>query len=233
MQKPKGIKYVVATVLVFILLFMVFMGGKKIKQRWIIERTLQSEHWQKREKEIESAPQGKYKTIFFGNSLTEMWDVNYYFNDSTILNCGITGDFSEGLLKRCGTIITLKPENLFIEIGINDMIEKISLDEICSNYEQLITRIKKESPHTNIYIQSNLPLIINRPSLLTNDTDVNTLVLKQNENLKLLAKKYNCLYVDIYSEMIKEKDRASLFIWDGLHLTSKAYLIWKKVITDL
>ncbi len=160
MQKPKGIKYVAAAVLVLILLFMVFMGGKKIKQRWIIERTIQSEHWQKRAKEIESAPQGKYKTIFFGNSLTEMWDVNYYFNDSTILNCGITGDFSEGLLKRCGTIINLKPENLFIEIGINDMIEKVSLDEICSNYEQLITYIEKESPKTKIIYRVIYPLLL-------------------------------------------------------------------------
>jgi lysophospholipase L1-like esterase len=215
------------------MLFIVFMGEKKIKQRWIIERTIQSEHWQKRAKEIESTPQGKYKIIFFGNSLIEMWDVNYYFNDSTILNCGITGDFSEGLLKRCGTIINLKPEKLFIEIGINDIIEKIPLGEICNNYEQLITCIQHESPQTKIYIQSNLPLIINRPSLLTNDDDVNSQVLKQNENLKLLAKKYNCVYVDIYSEMIKEKDRASLFIWDGLHLTPKAYLIWQKVIINL
>jgi lysophospholipase L1-like esterase len=233
MRKSKPIKYIVATGLVFIILFIVFMGGKKIKQRWIIERTLRSEHWQKRAKEIECAPQGKYKTIFFGNSLTEMWDVNYYFNDSAILNAGITGDFSEGLLKRCDVIIKLKPEKLFIEIGINDIIEKISLDEIYSNYEQLIIRIQKDSPQTKIYIQSNLPLIVNRPSLLTNNDDVNNLVIKQNENLKRLAKKYNCVYVDIYTEMIKEKDRASLYIWDGLHLTSKAYLIWKKVITDL
>ncbi len=233
MQKSKRLKYVVATGLIFILLFMIFIGGKKIKQRWIIERTLQSEHWQKRAKEIASAAQGKYKAIFLGNSLTEMWDVNYYFNDSTLLNAGITGDFSEGLLKRCDVIIKLKPEKLFIEIGINDMIEKIPLDEICSNYEQLIIRIEKESPLTKIYIQSNLPLIVNRPSLLTNNDDVNNLVIKQNVNLKCLTKKYNCVYVDIYSEMIKEQDRSSLFIWDGLHLTSKAYLIWKKVITDL
>ena len=189
MQKSKLIKYLAVTALVFILLFIVFMGGKKIKQCWIIQRTLQSEHWQKRVKEIESAPQGKYKTIFFGNSLTEMWDVNYYFNDSTILNFGITGDFSEGLLKRCSTIINLKPEKLFIEIGINDMIEKISLDEICDNYEQLIIRIQQESPHTKIYIQSNFPLIINRPSLLT-------------------------------------------FIWDGLHLTPKAYNICRDVVKN-
>ncbi len=222
----------VTSALICLLLFILFMSGKKIKQHWIIETTLQSDHWQKRAKEIENAPQGKYKTIFLGNSLTEMWDVNYYFNDSTILNCGITGDFSEGLLKRCGAITKLKPEKLFIEIGINDMIEKIPLEDICSNYEQLITCIQQESPQTKIYIQSNLPLIINRPSLLTDNEDVNNLVIKQNENLKQLAKKYNCVYVDVYSEMIKEKDRASLFIWDGLHLTSKAYKIWKDIVKN-
>ena len=39
MQKSKSIKYLVVIVLVFIMLFIVFMGEKKIKQRWIIERT--------------------------------------------------------------------------------------------------------------------------------------------------------------------------------------------------
>lgn len=233
MQKKKYMLYLLALLGISIALFFLFMLGKKIKQSWIIKRTIQSEHWKKRAKEIESAPQGKYKTVFLGNSLTEMWDVNYYFDDSTILNAGITGDFSEGLLKRITPIIKIKPEKLFIEIGINDIIEKIPLDAICANYEQLIIFIQKESPKTKIYIQSNLPLIINRFSPLTNNDDVNNRVLEQNKNLMVLASKYHCIYIDVYNQLIKEKDRNSLFIWDGLHLTPKAYAIWRYTIKNL
>jgi lysophospholipase L1-like esterase len=230
MLKTKYIKCLVVISISGIILFALFIGGKKTKQLWIIERTIQSEHWQKRAKEIESAPIGKYKTIFLGNSLTEMWDVNYYFNDSTILNAGITGDFSEGLLKRITPIIKLEPKKVFIEIGINDIIEKISLSVICANYEQLIYTIQRESPQTKIYIQSNLPLIINRFSFLTDNDDVNECVVEQNKNLMAIAAKYHCTYIDIYSRIAKEKNRASLFIWDGIHLTPKAYTIWQNIV---
>jgi|GEM_PF-861361 len=227
----KAFKFILGLVISVVFLWLIFLVGKKIKQRWIIEKTLNSAHWQKRNKEILEAKTNKYKTIFLGNSLTEMFDVQYYFNDTTILNCGIVGDFSEGLLKRSDAIIQLKPAKLFIEIGINDMIEKISLDEICRNYEKLIIKIRKGSPGTSIYIQSNLPVIINRPSLLTNNTDVNNLVIRQNKNLQDLAERHGCTFIDIYSKFIQEKNIETLFIEDGIHLTPKAYKIWTSAVS--
>ncbi|MHB8261354.1 MAG: GDSL-type esterase/lipase family protein [Bacteroidia bacterium] len=237
MQKRRLIKYSVTFLLVIIFIGLFYFSGKKIKQRWIIERTINSTHWQQRSKEIQSIKPFKYKAIFLGNSLTELFDLNYYFKDSTLLNCGIVGDFSEGLLKRLDAIVKLKPEKIFIEIGINDIIEKIPLDEICSNYEQLITKIQKESPDTRIYIQSNLPVIINRPSFLSDNKDVNDLILLQNKNLQIIAQKYKATYIDIYSSFVKEKNLGDLFIWDGIHLTPKGYKIWRDKIlsylTDL
>lgn len=207
-----------------------FHIGKRIKQRWIIEKTIKSTHWQQRSETIGEAVPGKIKTVFLGNSLTEMFALDYYFNDPGILNAGITGDFSEGLLERADQIIRLKPGKLFIEIGINDIIEKIPLADISNNYRELIRRIQKGSPETKIFIQSNLPVIIRHRGLFNDDDSVNRKVVKQNENLEKLAKELNCTYVDIFNAFAKEKDKESLFIPDGVHLTGKAYEIWKKQI---
>src|ERR1700747_1440247 len=95
-------------------LWLLFLAGKKIKQRWIIEKTINSQHWQRRDMEIKNIPQSKYKVVFLGNSLTELFDVNEYFKDTTLLNCGIVGDVSEGLVKRIDNVARLKPEKLFI-----------------------------------------------------------------------------------------------------------------------
>jgi len=211
-------------------LWLFFLGGKKIKQRWIVRKTLNSEHWQQRNQEIKNTPTGKYKVIFLGNSLTELFNVNDYFNDTSLLNCGIVGDFSEGLAKRIDNIAKLKPEKLFIEIGINDMIEKISLDDICDNYREVIKKMQAQSPQTKIYIQSNLPVIINRPSFLTDDKDVNNRILAQNENLKKIAKEFNLTYVDIHAAFIKHPNLNELFVPDGVHLTPTAYNIWKTTV---
>lgn len=228
MSKNKLFKYFVVAGLATAFLWIFFVFGKEVKKRWIVYVTLHSSHWEKRYKEMQQIRPGRYKTIFLGNSLTEMFYLGAYFNDTTLLNCGIVGDFTEGLLKRVSLITRLKPSKLFIEIGINDMIEQISLNEINTNYKQLIRIIQEESQSTKIYIQSNLPVIINRPSLLTSDEDVNNAVRKQNENLKKLAAETNCVYIDIYQEFSKEKDKESLFSWDGVHLTDKAYMIWSK-----
>jgi lysophospholipase L1-like esterase len=226
MLKHKIFKYLVFGTCALLFLWGIFILGKTVKRKWIVHVTLHSSHWQERVREIEQIKPGKYKTIFLGNSLTELFDVQYYFNDSTILNCGIVGDFTEGLIKRAGTITRLKPERLFIEIGINDMIEQVPLSEICDNYSEFIDIIKRECPATKIYIQSNLPVIINRPSIFTGDENVNELIKTQNENLKKLAKKTGCVYINIYSGFIKERNLESLLVPDGIHLTDKAYTIW-------
>jgi lysophospholipase L1-like esterase len=232
MIKNKQFRYAAATVLAIALLGGFFIFGKEVKKRWVVYVTLNCPHWKERYNEMQQIPQGKYKTVFLGNSLTEMFDLNAYFNDSALVNFGIVGDFSEGLVKRAKLVTRLKPDRLFIEIGINDMIEQVSLAEICSNYRELIGIIQKESPGTKIFVQSNLPLIINRPSWFTGDTDVNNLVLEQNVNLQKIAAETGCVYVDICTEMIKEKNKESLFIWDGLHLTDKAYQIWTDKVKD-
>lgn len=224
------LKFIGLACIALFCLWIFFLCGKKIKQRWIIEKTIKSEHWKQRNQAIAEATLDKYKVIFLGNSLTEMWDINFYFNDSTLLNAGITGDFSEGLVKRIDHIARLKPEKLFIEIGINDIIEKISLDDICDNYRQVIKKVLQLSPQTHIYIQSNLPVIINKLSFLTNDKDVNNRILRQNINLKKLAMEFNLTYLDIHSTFIKESKLQELFIADGIHLTPKAYTIWKNAV---
>jgi len=211
-------------------LWLLFLCGKKLKQRWIVEKTLSSEHWQQRNEEIKNTPPDKYKVVFLGNSLTELFNVNEYFADTTLLNCGIVGDFSEGLVKRIDNITKLKPEKLFIEIGINDIIEKIALDDICANYREVIKKMQTQSPQTKIYIQSNLPVIINRPSFLTDNKDVNNRILAQNENLKKIAQEFNLTYVDIHTAFIKYPKLNDLFVSDGVHLTPTAYNIWKTTL---
>ncbi|HKC67114.1 MAG TPA: GDSL-type esterase/lipase family protein [Bacteroidia bacterium] len=211
-------------------LWLLFLAEKKIKQRWIVEKTLKSEHWQQRNQQIKNTPPGKYKVVFLGNSLTELFFLDDYFADSTFLNCGIVGDFSEGLVNRIDNIAKLKPEKLFIDIGINDIIEKIALDDICTNYREVIKKMQAQSPDTKIYIQSNLPVIINRPSFLTDNKDVNNRILQQNENLKKIAKEFNLTYIDIHTAFIKHPNLNELFVPDGVHLTPIAYTIWKNTL---
>ena len=99
-------------------------------------------------------------------------------------------------------MISLRPTKIFIEIGINDIIEKVSLEEIVRNYEAIVQQLLEECPGIRIFIQSNLPVCI-KGSILTSKADINALIDEQNERLKELATRYQLTYVDLHGHFQK------------------------------
>ena len=81
--------------------------------------------WQKtpfnnRVNDFRNEPIGYNKIVFLGNSIIEAgnnW--NEKFGVDNIVNRGISGDFTEGVLARLDEIIYYKPLAVFILIGIN------------------------------------------------------------------------------------------------------------------
>ena len=82
----------------------------------------------------------------------------YLTNSDFILNMGIGGDFTEGLIARVTDVTRLSPDNLFIMIGVNDILTDLPLKQIKENYEKLIDLIKLQSPKTKVFIQPILPI---------------------------------------------------------------------------
>lgn len=209
----------------------IYFIGKRIKQEWIVHKTLVSPHWQERYAQMKQLPAGKYSVVFLGNSLTELFSLDQYFADSAYLNAGIVGDFTEGLLQRVDEVTTLKPRKIFIEIGINDIIEQVPMDEIAGNYEELVKRIKVQSPQTKIYIQSNLPVVMRHPGLFVGTAEVNKKVEELNARLRQLAWRQDVNFVDLWLHFKRSGDVEDLLIPDGIHLTHKAYGVWRLAVT--
>jgi lysophospholipase L1-like esterase len=201
-----------------------------MKIRRIINETLTSEYYTEKRKEFQNEPRSSGRIIFLGNSLTEGFNLDI-LGDSTLINRGISGDFTEGVVKRIDEVISLKPSKLFIEIGINDLIEKISVREICRNYEQIIERVQKACPFTKIYIQSLLPVHL-QGSFVTSNEDVNEVVREQNVALKALADKMNVPFIDLYSHFVVNNEMNPRLNYDGVHLVNEGYAIWKDVISS-
>ena len=64
---------------------------------------------------------GYNKIVFLGNSITKGGgDWGQRFNSSNIVNRGISGDYTEGILNRLNEIIFYKPIAVFILIGVNE-----------------------------------------------------------------------------------------------------------------
>lgn len=229
MLSSKTVKVVlVSVVVVLVAPYVVFRFYARNKTKNEINKTTAGTHWQKVAAWYKAHPCNSNSKVFLGNSLTEGFDLDM-FEDSTVVKRGISGDFTQGVLLRLQEIIDAKPAKIFIEIGVNDIVEKVPLNEIENNYEEILKRISTHSSATKIYIQSILPTALYSFRITTND-NVNNRVDKMNERLKILSQKHNAIYIDIHSHLEENNALKQEYTYDGIHLTREAYTIWRDVV---
>ena len=172
----------------------------------------------------------KNKLVFLGDSLTEQGEWSELFNKPDILNRGISGDTTDGLLRRIDQVIASKPSTIFLMIGINDILnEKKPASIIAENYTKILNKIKSLDPKITVIVQSILPINAN---LFPRRVDT-TVIVSLNSQLQELAQEFFFPYLDLYSKFSNEQDQLdSKYTLDGVHLTGQGYLLWKEVIEE-
>jgi lysophospholipase L1-like esterase len=168
------------------------------------------------------------KIIFLGNSITEFGNWQKLLGDSSVINRGIAGDNTFGVLARLKEVIDRKPSKLFVKIGINDISQNIPAEIIINNISSIIERVKVNSPVTKIYLHSVLPTNDNVKNEFPSAYNKNDIVLSVNKQLEKLAKKYNIIYIDI-NKIFKDKNGKLDVKYadpDGLHLNDLGYTTW-------
>lgn len=191
------------------------------------------EHNAKRKALFASQPMTTGQIIFLGNSITEGGPWDELLPDWKILNRGIGGDITFGLLQRLDEIIRRKPSHLFILIGINDIAKDIPPAVVADNCRKLIQRMQKESPFTKIFLQSVLPLNPSVPNF-PQHYDKAEYVLKTNTLLKDLSKQAAITYIDLYPSFLDKNNLLdSRYTYDGLHLNREGYQRWAAILQQV
>lgn len=185
-------------------------------------------HYDKRVATFEQEPVATGKIVFLGNSITEGGKWAKLLGDSTVVNRGIGGDITFGVLARLDDVIRRKPAKLFILIGINDIGMDIPDAVIADNYRKIIERVKAGSPATEIYVQSLFPL--NRDVKgFPQHYDKQEHVLNVNRLLKQVAADTQCRFVNLFPLFLDAQKRLNAkYTGDGLHLNQAGYQLWVK-----
>lgn len=170
----------------------------------------------------------KNAIVFLGNSITERGEWQEILSDSPdpIINRGVGGDNSFGILARMDRILAAKPRAIFLMDGINDLFRKLPNEVSINNYRRIIRAIKLRSPKTKIYIESALP--INEEMTKEPYTkERNKLVPLLNEKIKALALEEQITYINICPIFQDEAGNLRKDITpDGVHLKASAYIDW-------
>lgn len=173
-------------------------------------------------------PHQKNEIVFLGNSITERgeWQEILTDNKYPIVNRGVGGDNSFGILGRMDEILTSKPKTIFLMDGINDQFRKLPHETSIYNYKRIIQKIKRESPKTVIYLQSCLP-ITEEMTTEPYTKGRNVLVPELNKKLKQLAEEEKITFVDINPLFTDADGKLKRDItMDGIHLKASAYITW-------
>lgn len=185
-----------------------------------------------RETYFSVAPHTNHPIVFLGDSITDEGDWSKLFPDLPVENRGIGGDTTLGVLNRLDQIIAMKPSQIFLMIGTNDLCFGRSISATTTNYHNILNRLHTKLPNTKIYVQSVLPFndtIFPSRSLRTNKN-----IKQLNIEIKKLAQSYNYPYIDLTPAFSAPDGRLpASYTIDGLHLNDSGYLLWREQIKNL
>jgi lysophospholipase L1-like esterase len=190
------------------------------------------EHYAKKVAQFEKEAVVTGKIIFLGNSITEGGAWPELTGDKTVINRGIGGDITFGVLSRLPDIIKRKPAKLFILIGINDIGKDIPDAVIADNCKKIIALIKADSPQTKIYLQSILPLNPFYPGF-PQHYDKENHVTKTNELLRQTAVSSQVTFVNLHPLFLDAENHLDKkYTGDGLHLNRQGYERWVSYLKE-
>jgi len=217
-----------STIKLFFISTLCFCITNVFAQTVKIDSNYANSYYQQRVEYMRKMPHQKNEIVFLGNSITERGEWAEILSDSPfpILNRGVGGDNSFGILARMDEILAAKPRAIFLMDGINDQFRKLPHETSIYNYKRIIQKIKKESPKTKIYLESALP--INEEMTKEPYTKGrNVLVPELNKRLKQLAEEENITFIDICPLFQDEEGKLKKeFTMDGVHLKASAYIDW-------
>lgn len=188
-------------------------------------------YWLNRDELFKALPHDSNAIVFIGTSLTENFELNEIFHQCHYKNRGITSDVTEGILNRLTPIIQDQPKKIFIEAGINDLGKGVSEADLMTNYTKIIETLQKETPKTQLFIQSIFPVANKGHYPKYNNSATNAAVVRVNTALKKLAEQKQITFIDLYPNYaLNGEINPSYVIEDGIHFNSAAYALWAQLL---
>ncbi|WP_435781813.1 GDSL-type esterase/lipase family protein [Providencia hangzhouensis] len=187
------------------------------------ETSTYSNYYYNKESFYSAYNNGKPDLVFLGDSLTDIAEWQEMFPNLLVVNRGINGDTTIGVIDRLSSITSMQPTKIFIMLGVNDIMTGKTVEDTYNNYIEIIKTLKSKG--FDIYVQSTL--------LADHFKADNSKIIELNSKLVNFCKENNITYIDLNSGLtINEKLRGDLTI-DGIHLNNKGYDIWKSEINKI
>jgi lysophospholipase L1-like esterase len=158
--------------------------------------------------------------VFLGDSITEGGSWHEWFPGQPIVNRGIGGDTTDGVLRRLHSAIR-NPSKVFILIGTNDFAFRRPEGDTLANARLIVQRIREAAPDAELVIQSVMP----------RKRKYRDRIERLNAEYRALALVFDATYLDLWPLLGDEADELRAeFTLDGLHLNGAGYRVWVEAL---
>lgn len=200
-------------------ILILFLGSMIILQAWQIQDDPYYKHRKSQFEMLKNSD--KYETMMLGDSITDegLWDE--LLENNKVQNRGISGDTTSGVLDRLDSI-NKSIKQVFIMIGVNDIMRGKEVDEIYTNYLKIIKTFKDKN--IKVYIQSTLFIGEKRME------NFNPKVEELNKRLEKYANENKITFINLNPIFAPQKVLKKEFTSDDLHLNGSAYKLWANEI---
>jgi lysophospholipase L1-like esterase len=205
------------------------LGSSQVKLP-VYADSLFSTYYLQRVSLFELMPIQREDIVFAGNSITDGSEWSELFKDLRIKNRGISGDVTFGILHRWKQIVHAKPMKVFLMIGTNDLARGAGTDSVVKNILLAADYLKQESPATELFIQSILP-VTDYYKKFGGHTSKGQQIKEVNTRLKDAAPLHQYTFVDLYTPFTGADGKMDpKYSNDGLHLLGEGYMLWKHLV---
>ena len=186
------------------------------------------------EKKVESVIDDNY--LFIGEGHTQNFDFDSFQLDYHYINMGdeklLLEDLLSDLKKK---VYDFNPSIIFIQVGMNDILDGRSINQVVQDLETIILKIKENRPYAEIYIESIYP--INKEVDDFDDDDYkevnNYSIVNYNKQIEKLCESLNINYVDIFSQLSVNNQLNEEYTDNGISLNDNGYKRLYKIIRKI
>ena len=175
------------------------------------------------------------RVVFFGDSITDGWNLEKWFPGKPYVNRGISGQTTSQMLVRFHQdVVALQPKAVVILAGTNDIAGNsgpIALPDIEANLTS-IADIARQN-HIAVVISSVTPVNDYTPSSLDFfATRPPEKIVELNRWLKDYCEKHDIIYLDYFSAMVNKDGLMKRELAnDGLHPNDAGYALMAPMVS--
>ncbi len=200
-------------------LITLFLLESVMSQAWMIQ---DDPYYKHRKSQFEQLMNNeRYETMMLGDSITDEGQWDELLDNTKVQNRGISGDTTDGVLDRLNSI-SKGIKQVFIMIGVNDIMRGKEVDEVYANYLKIIQTFKDKN--IKVYIQSTLYIGESRKA------NFNPKIEELDKKLEKYASENQITFINLNPILAPQKVLKKEFTSDDLHLNGTAYKLWTEQI---